>query len=101
MKLVARRRWATSARRSDVTRRRLDVRRAASSPSSRPRATVDRPPPAGRLLASGVTPEDERALVCAAQYDGSVWRPALVDAYLPLITSVARGFPAPYDRRPR
>ena len=48
-----------------------------------------------RLLASGLTPEDERALVCAAQYDGSVWRPVLVDAYLPLITSVARGFPAP------
>jgi RNA polymerase sigma factor (sigma-70 family) len=45
-------------------------------------------------LASGLAPEDERALVCAAQHDGSVWRPVLVDAYLPLITSVARGFPA-------
>jgi RNA polymerase primary sigma factor len=50
-----------------------------------------------RLLASGLTPEDERALVCAAQRDGdgSVWKPALVDAYLPLIAGVARCFPAP------
>jgi RNA polymerase primary sigma factor len=48
-----------------------------------------------RLLASGLTHEDERALVCAAQRDGSVWRPVLVDAYLPLIAGVARGFPAP------
>jgi RNA polymerase sigma factor (sigma-70 family) len=48
-----------------------------------------------RLLATGLTPEDELALVCAAQPDGSAWRPALVDAYLPLVARVARGFPAP------
>jgi RNA polymerase sigma factor (sigma-70 family) len=42
-----------------------------------------------RLAASGLTPEEERALVCAAQRDGSVWTPALVDAYLPLIAGVA------------
>jgi RNA polymerase sigma factor (sigma-70 family) len=47
-----------------------------------------------RLVASGLTPEDERALVCAAQRDGCVWKPVLVDAYLPLIASVARGFSA-------
>jgi RNA polymerase sigma factor (sigma-70 family) len=48
-----------------------------------------------RLAASGLTPEEERALVCAAQRDGSVWTPALVDAYLPLIAGVARCFSAP------
>jgi RNA polymerase sigma factor (sigma-70 family) len=53
-----------------------------------------------RLSALGLTPEEDRALVCAAQGDGSVWRPVLVDAYLPLVASVARGFsvPANVDR---
>ena len=48
-----------------------------------------------RPSASRLTPEEERALVCAAQRDDSGWRPALVDAYLPLIASLARRFPAP------
>jgi RNA polymerase sigma factor (sigma-70 family) len=46
-------------------------------------------------MASGLTPEEDRSLVCAAQRDGGGATVALVDAYLPLIASLARRFPAP------
>lgn len=47
-----------------------------------------------RPSASGLTSGEEHALVCAAQRDDAGWRPALVGAYLPLIVSLARRFPA-------